>query len=87
MSTTKTGIVEDALARHKRESALTDEEIFVLLEAFTRDKTCILEEDAMSLLRWAQHCKLLTHTLQLVLEGHARIEVEGDQVKVGRRQN
>ena len=82
----KAGIVDDTIVRRKAaNSALTQEEITALMAAYTADKTCILEEDALIFLRWAQHCKLISQTFELVLEGHVRIVVEGEVVKVGLR--
>ena len=82
---TKTGIVDDTIARYKQRSALTDEEIFQLMQAYTADKSCITEDEVMTFLHWAQHCKLLAHTLELVLAGALRVVVEGEAVKVGLR--
>ena len=46
-------IVDQAGARHQPPCALTAEEVFLLLRAYTADKTCITEADALTLCHWA----------------------------------
>ena len=79
----KSGIVEEGGPRHKRPYALSDKEVFQLMRAFTRDKALVTEADCLTLCRWAQERKLNAVVLQAVLEGHLRVVVEGQEVKVG----
>jgi hypothetical protein len=53
------------------------------MQAYTADKSCITEEDALTLCHWAQAQKYGAYVLQLVLEGHLRIKVEGKTVRLG----
>ena len=76
-------ILDQGESRHKRPWELTDQEVFLLMQAFTRDKTSITEEDALTLCHWAQARKLGALTLQLVLAGPLRVAVEGTDVKLG----
>ena len=81
----KAGILDQAGSQHKRPCALSDQEVFQLMRAYTADKSCITEADALTLCHWAQAQKFGAYVLQLVLEGHLRIVVEGQEVKVGLR--
>jgi hypothetical protein len=45
----KAGILAQAEARYKRPWALTDQEVFQLMQAFTRDKTLVTEADCVTL--------------------------------------
>lgn len=83
MSTRRTAIVDQAEGRHKQLSALSEKEIFLLMQAYTRDKTCITEADALTLCHWAQGIKFGSYVLALVLEQRLRITVEGAEVKIG----
>jgi hypothetical protein len=74
-------IVDDTTARRKP-CELTDQEVFLLMQAYTADKSCITEADALTLCHWAQAQKLGAYVLRLVLEGHLRVTVEGDAVKL-----
>ena len=85
MSTKKAAILDQDAAQHKRHCELTDEEVFQLMRAYTADKTCITEADALTLCHWAQQQKCGAYVLQLVLEGHLRVVVEGSEVKVALR--
>ena len=78
----QSAIVDQADAQGKR-WPLTDEEVFALMQAFTRDKTCITEEDALTLCRWAQEQKFGAYVLHLVLEGYVTVSVEAGAVTVG----
>ena len=48
---------------------LTDDEILRLMQAFTQGKTEILEEDALTLVTWAQRVRMDAFLLERVLEG------------------
>ena len=72
--------------QHRREARpceLTDDEVFQLMRAYTRDKTCITEEDALTLCHWAQAQKFGAYVLQLVLAGSLRVTVDDGTVKLG----
>ena len=75
-------MVDQRRTRHKS-CALSDEEVFLLMRAFTRDKSCITEDDAMTLCRWAQAQKFGAFVLKMVLQGHLRVRVENGRVRVG----
>ena len=76
-------IVDQAADRHKRPWDLTDTEVFQLMQAYTADKTCITEADALTLCHWAEHHKRSAHILGLVLAGHLRVTVAGQDVQLG----
>jgi hypothetical protein len=78
----KAAILAQAAGRHKRPWDLTGEEVCQLMRAFTAGKTCILEDDALILVRWAQRQRAGALALAGVLAGHLRPLVDGDQVTV-----
>jgi hypothetical protein len=55
--------------RHKRPCDLTDQEVFQLMQAYTADKSCITEEDALTLCHWAQAQKYGAYVLQPTFKG------------------
>ena len=75
-------IVDQAAGRHKRPGALTEEEVLQLMQAFTHGKTCILEEDALTLVRWALQQRAGAWALEGVLAGRLTPRVEGARVTV-----
>ena len=53
------------------------------MQVFTPGKTCITEEDALTLCKWAQEQKFGAYVLHLVLEGYVTVSVEVGAVTVG----
>ena len=49
--------------------ALSEAEILQLMQVFTRGKTCIVEDDAITLLRWANEQRSRAVILDMVLAG------------------
>ena len=78
----KATILGDAAAQHKRPWSLTSEEVHRLMQAFTRDKCMVLEEDCLTLCRWAQAQKRGALALAGVLAGHLVPLVEAGEVRV-----
>ena len=66
----------------KRPWDLTAQEVLQLMQAFTADKTCILEEDALTLCRWAQAHKRGAYVLDLVFAGRVRVAVQDATVRL-----
>jgi hypothetical protein len=62
---------------------LSDEEVFKLMCALTEDKTQILEDDALLVVKWAQEIRGAANILAMVLAGELACCVEDGQVKVG----
>lgn len=77
----ESAILDQRRPRHKP-CALSDGEVFRLMQAFTRDKTMVTEDQCLVLCRWAQAQKLGALVLELVLAGHLSVSVEGEEVKV-----
>ena len=78
----KAGILDQAAHQHKRPWGMTEQEVFQLMQAFTADKTCILEDDALTLCHWAQAHKRGAYALDLVLAGRVRVAVDGATVRL-----
>lgn len=76
-------ILDQGADHHKAPWALTDTEVFQLMQAFTADKPCIAEEDALTLGRWAEHRKRGAYILGLVLAGHLCVTVHAGAVSLG----
>jgi hypothetical protein len=79
----KTAILDEDQARHKWPWDLTDQEVFQLMQAFTRDKCVVTEDDCLTLCHWAQAHKRSATVLALVLAGRVRVAVEGGVVTLG----
>ena len=75
-------IVDQDQDQHKAPWDLTDEEVSLLLQAFTQDKGLVLEEDCLTLCAWAQQQKRGALALAGVLAGHLVPVVEGGSVRV-----
>ena len=75
-------ILDQARTRHKRPCELTDHEVFLLMRAYTADKTCITEADALTLCHWAQAQKFGAYVLQLVLAGRLHIVVKEQEIRL-----
>lgn len=65
-----------------RHVELTQEEMERLLRAFTKGKTEILEEDALTLVRWAHHMRMGAVVLDMVLAGDLIPVVDAGVIKV-----
>jgi hypothetical protein len=61
---------------------LTDYETQCLLKAFVHGKKEVLEEDALTLVRWAMAQRMGAMVLEMVLDGELTPIVEGTEVKV-----
>ena len=79
----KQAAIVDECPDPRKRWPLTDAEVFALMQAFTRDKSVITEEDALTLCKWAQSQKFGAYVLHLVLEGYVTVSVEAGAVKVG----
>ena len=62
---------------------LTSAEVQQLMQAFTHDKVMILEQDAMTLCKWAQQIKYDAFALHLVMAQRVAVSVEGSVVTLG----
>jgi hypothetical protein len=65
---------------------LTDDEVLRLMQAFTAGKTEILEDDALTLVQWAQRIRMGAVVLAMVLDGDLTPVVEGGEVTVALRE-
>jgi hypothetical protein len=62
--------IEDAAAQGKQcPAVLTDREIHQLMRSFCHGKTQIMEEDALTLVRWAHRVRMESLLLNMVLRG------------------
>jgi len=67
-------------------AALSAAEVLQLMQAFTAGKTAVLEDDCVTLLRWAVAQRVGNAVLDLVLEGTLTPVVEGAEVTLELRQ-
>jgi hypothetical protein len=65
---------------------LTHDEMTRLLRAFIEGKTEILEDDALTLVTWAQEQRLGALLLEMVLDGKLTPIVDGSEVKLTLRE-
>ena len=59
---------------------LTGDEVTQLMQTYTQDKACILEQDAIELCHWAEQRKRGAYELHLALMGHVQVTVAGGVV-------
>ena len=78
----KKGAILDQARCPRKPCELSDAEVLQLMQAFTRGKREVLEEDALTVCRWAQAQKFGAYVLELVLAGHLVPSVKEGQVCV-----
>ena len=66
----------------KPEEVLTSAEVRQLMQAFTRGKTEVVEDDCITLLGWAQEQRLRGLLLEWVLEGSIQPHVVKGEVRL-----
>ena len=71
----KARIVAQDAAPRQAPWCLTSEEVLQLMQAFTADKSLIVEADALTLGHWAEHRKRGAWELALVLAGECAVRV------------
>ena len=80
----KARIVAQDAAPRQAPWCLTSEEVLQLMQAFTADKSLIVEADALALCHWAERCQRSAWALALVLDGQVSVQVEDGQVQLER---